>query len=121
MTSLCSKSGSAASLLGRGVNDGPVVEPAFLKSGFEGAGVRFSGFAGNEAGEEAEGVFWKKPNRVLCPPEEADFFNAGVDIGVAEPFLPIVPTEYSLKPLAKESCNIAGQVSANRENKGCNR
>lgn len=113
-TSLCSKSGSAASLLGRGVNDGPVFETAFLKRVFEGSGVLLSGFAGNEAGEEVDGVFWKKPNSVLCPPEEADFFNAGVDIGVAEPFLPMVATRCSLKPLAKECCNIAERLSAQR-------
>jgi hypothetical protein len=92
-TSVCSKSGSAASLLGTGVNEEPdVEEPAFLKTGFDGAGVWTSGFVGKEAGEEVDGVFEKKPNRVLCPAEEAAFFNVGVDAGVADPLLPIVAT-----------------------------
>ena len=34
------------------------------------------------AGELVEGVFWKKPRRVFCPPDEDDFFSAGVVAGV---------------------------------------
>jgi hypothetical protein len=37
-----------------------------------------AGCAGKAAGEPVLGVFWKKPKRVFCPPEDADFFNAGV-------------------------------------------
>lgn len=117
-TSLCSKSGSAESLLGTGVNDEPdVEEPAFLKRGFEATGLRVSGFAGNEAGEEVEGVFEKKPNSVLCPPEEAAFFNAGVDAGVAEPLLPILPTRLPVRSWAIDNCNSSQQPVVNRENK----
>lgn len=89
---LGSKSGSAASLLGTGVNDELDVEPAFLEWDFEGAGLLITAFAGKEAGDEVEGVLWKKPNRVFCPPpEDVDFFNAGVDDGVVEALLPMVP------------------------------
>jgi hypothetical protein len=87
---LRSNSGSAASLLGTGVNEEPDVEPAFLESDFEGTGLLRAAFAGNEAGDEVEGVLWKKPNRVFCPPEDVDFFNAGVDDGVVEALLPMV-------------------------------
>lgn len=89
-TLLGSKSGSAASLLGTGVKDEPDVEPAFLESDFEGTGLLIAAFAGKEAGDEVEGVLWKKPNRVFCPPEDVDFFNAGVDDGVVDAFLPMV-------------------------------
>lgn len=90
MTAWSSSSGSKASLLGAGVNEelDPAVAPAAFGRPFDGAGVVSTDLAGNAAGEPAEeGVFWKKPRRVLWPPEEEDFFRAGVAAGVEAFFL----------------------------------
>lgn len=80
-------SGSGPSLLGAGVNEEPDVVPAVFGRGLEAIGVVATVGAGKAAGEPVEGVFWKKPNSVRCPPEEDDFFNAGVEVGVEAAFL----------------------------------
>ncbi len=85
---LSSWSGPTASLLGTGVNEDPVVVPLDFARPLEGTGVDTVGRDGKgAAGEEEEGVLWKKPKRVCCPPEDEDFFNAGVEAGVDEAFL----------------------------------
>lgn len=78
-------SGSTASLLGAGVREELDLSSPCLKSlAAEGSGV---GAADGRTGEEADGVRWKKPRRVFCPPVEELFFKAGVEAGVAAVFL----------------------------------
>lgn len=78
-------SGSTASLLGAGVREELDLSSPCLKSlAAEGSGV---GAADGRTGEEADGVRWKKPSRVFCPPEELLFLRAGVEAGVAAVFL----------------------------------
>jgi hypothetical protein len=90
-------SGSGPSLLGAGVSEEPEVVPAGLAWKSGGAGVVAAVRAGRAAGEPVEGVFWKNPKSVLCPPEEDDFFNAGVEVGVEDGFL---ATMMAQRPLA---------------------
>jgi hypothetical protein len=77
-------SGSNASLEGTGVKVEAVVPLFDFGRLFDGAGVEAGTMDRGlgAAGELVEGVFWKKPKRVFCPPEEEDFFNPGVVAGV---------------------------------------
>ena len=77
-------SGSNASLEGTGVKVEAVVPLFDFGRLLDGAGVEAGAMdrALGAAGELVEGVFWKNPKRVFCPPEEEDFFSPGVDTGV---------------------------------------
>ena len=83
-----SSSGSTASLEGTGVKVEPEAVLDDLTRILDGAGVD-AGAAERgvgAAGELVEGVFWKKPKRVFCPPDDDDLLRAGVAAGVEAAF-----------------------------------